>query len=126
MTGILGEPELIGILMPLSFARHTLPLARLVIRRFLADNCRQAAMVLTYTTLFAVVPVMTVVFDTVCHSIPSACEWGYPEFCFSELHPQHGCSRSRALAGFFPAGERIDHYRYCDALCYGAHAAGDH
>lgn len=56
--------------MPLSLTRHGLPFTRFVLRRFLEDNCRQNAMVLTYTTLFAVVPVMTVMFS-VLSAIPS-------------------------------------------------------
>jgi membrane protein len=41
-----------------------------VVRRFLADECRQNAASLTYTTLFAVVPMMTVLF-TILAAIPS-------------------------------------------------------
>ncbi len=41
-----------------------------VYRHFMDDNCRQHAIVLTYTTLFAVVPVMTVTF-TLLSAIPS-------------------------------------------------------
>ncbi|MGH8492602.1 MAG: YihY family inner membrane protein [Moraxellaceae bacterium] len=41
-----------------------------VYRHFMDDNCRQHAIVLTYTTLFAIVPVMTVTF-TILSAIPS-------------------------------------------------------
>lgn len=41
-----------------------------IVQHFLKDNCRQHAIVLTYTTLFAVVPVMTVTF-TLLAAIPS-------------------------------------------------------
>ena len=41
-----------------------------VITRFLADECKQNAASLTYTTLFAVVPMMTVLFSILA-AIPS-------------------------------------------------------
>jgi membrane protein len=41
-----------------------------VYKHFMDDNCRQHAIVLTYTTLFAVVPIMTVTF-TLLSAIPS-------------------------------------------------------
>lgn len=50
--------------------RHAWNFTRFVVRHFLKDDCRQQAMVLTYTTLFAVVPIMTVTF-TVLSAIPS-------------------------------------------------------
>lgn len=50
--------------------RHTWNFTRFVARHFLSDNCRQHAVVLTYTTLFAVVPIMTVTF-TMLAAIPS-------------------------------------------------------
>lgn len=43
---------------------------RFVLVHYLRDNCRQQAMVLTYTTLFAVVPIMTVTFSLLA-AIPS-------------------------------------------------------
>lgn len=43
---------------------------RFVIKHFLQDGCRQNAAALTYTTLFAVVPIMTVTF-TILSAIPS-------------------------------------------------------
>lgn len=49
---------------------HTWNFTRFVARHFLSDNCRQHAMVLTYTTLFAVVPIMTVTF-AILSAIPS-------------------------------------------------------
>lgn len=87
--------------MPLSFARHTLPLARLVIRRFLADNCRQAAMVLTYTTLFAVVPVMTVVFS-ILSAIPSLqhVSGDIQNFVFQNFIPSTGAAVQERLQDF--------------------------
>lgn len=71
MTGILGQfPGLTGKPMPLPVIRQSVPFARFVITRFLADNCRQNAMALTYTTLFAVVPIMTVTF-AILSAVPS-------------------------------------------------------
>jgi membrane protein len=50
--------------------RHVWNFVRFVGQHFMADNCRQHAIVLTYTTLFAVVPVMTVTFS-ILSAIPS-------------------------------------------------------
>ncbi|PTQ89286.1 YihY family inner membrane protein [Agitococcus lubricus] len=50
--------------------QKTKSFTRFVVRRFLADECRQNAASLTYTTLFAVVPMMTVVFSILA-AIPS-------------------------------------------------------
>jgi membrane protein len=50
---------------------HTIKaFTRFVVSRFLADECRQNAASLTYTTLFAVVPMMTVLFS-ILSAIPS-------------------------------------------------------
>lgn len=56
--------------MPFPALRQSLSFIRLVIRRFLDDNCQQNAVELTYTTLFAVVPIMTVTFS-ILSAIPS-------------------------------------------------------
>lgn len=50
--------------------RHVWNFVRFVGQHFMADNCRQHAIVLTYTTLFAVVPIMTVTFS-ILSAIPS-------------------------------------------------------
>lgn len=50
--------------------QHLWNFTRFVYSHFNDDNCRQHAMVLTYTTLFAVVPIMTVTF-TILSAIPS-------------------------------------------------------
>lgn len=51
-------------------SKHLRNFVAFVYRHFMDDNCRQHAIVLTYTTLFAVVPVMTVTF-TILSAIPS-------------------------------------------------------
>lgn len=87
--------------MPLSLARHTLSLTRLVIRRFLEDDCRQTAMVLTYTTLFAVVPVMTVMFS-VLSAIPSLqhVSGDIQNFVFQHFIPSTGAVVQERLQDF--------------------------
>lgn len=50
--------------------KRSLSMAKFVIRRFLHDDCRSNAAQLTYTTLFAIVPMLTVLF-AVLSGIPS-------------------------------------------------------
>lgn len=51
-------------------ARRAWNLSKFVFRHFRQDRCREHAMVLTYTTLFAVVPMMTVTF-AILSAIPA-------------------------------------------------------
>jgi membrane protein len=87
--------------MPLSLARHGLPFTRFVLQRFLEDNCRQNAMVLTYTTLFAVVPVMTVMFS-VLSAIPSLHHVSaeIQDFVFQHFIPSTGAVVQQHLQEF--------------------------
>lgn len=87
--------------MPLSLARHGLPFTRFVLLRFLEDNCRQNAMVLTYTTLFAVVPVMTVMFS-VLSAIPSLHHVSaeIQDFVFQHFIPSTGAVVQQHLQEF--------------------------
>ena len=47
--------------------RHTLAFAAYIGRRLLSDNCKRSAAALTYMSLFAIVPLMTVTFATGSH-----------------------------------------------------------
>lgn len=64
---------------------------RLLVSRFLADRAPQSAAALTYTTLFAVVPMMTVTFVMLA-AIPAFRELGEPiqAFVFHNLVPSTG------------------------------------
>lgn len=64
---------------------------RLLVTRFLADRAPQSAAALTYTTLFAVVPMMTVTFVMLA-AIPAFRELGEPiqAFVFRNLVPSTG------------------------------------
>jgi len=81
--------------------RQIVSFARFVLRRFLADNCRQNAMVLTYTTLFAVVPVMTVTF-AILSAIPSLqhVSTDIQAFIFSHFIPSTGMEVQAKLQEF--------------------------
>ncbi|MFN3586993.1 MAG: YihY family inner membrane protein [Moraxellaceae bacterium] len=81
--------------------RQIASFARFVVRRFLADNCRQNAMVLTYTTLFAVVPVMTVTF-AILSAIPSLqhVSADIQSFIFSHFIPSTGMEVQAKLQEF--------------------------
>ncbi len=81
--------------------RQIVSFARFVVRRFLADNCRQNAMVLTYTTLFAVVPVMTVTF-AILSAIPSLqhVSTDIQAFIFSHFIPSTGMEVQAKLQEF--------------------------
>ncbi|MBH1972053.1 YihY family inner membrane protein [Moraxellaceae bacterium AER2_44_116] len=74
---------------------------RFVIRRFLADECRQNAASLTYTTLFAVVPMMTVLF-TILAAIPSLkhISVDIQNFIFSHFLPDTGVKIQNYLSDF--------------------------
>lgn len=87
--------------MPLSIARQSLSFSRFVIRRFLEDNCRQNAMVLTYTTLFAVVPIMTVMF-AMLSAIPSLqhVSADIQDFVFKHFIPSSGAVVQEHLQAF--------------------------
>lgn len=75
--------------------------SRFVIRRFLADDCRQNAASLTYTTLFAVVPMMTVLF-TLLAAIPSLkhISVDIQNFIFSHFLPDTGVKIQNYLSDF--------------------------
>lgn len=72
-----------------------------VYRHFMDDNCRQHAIVLTYTTLFAVVPVMTVTF-TILSAIPSLqhVSADIQGFIFRHLIPSSGMMVQQRLQEF--------------------------
>ncbi|MDP2226386.1 MAG: YihY family inner membrane protein [Moraxellaceae bacterium] len=81
--------------------RQFLSFMRFVVGRFLHDNCRQNAMVLTYTTLFAVVPVMTVTF-AILSAIPSLqhVSADIQNFVFSHFIPSTGMEVQAKLQEF--------------------------
>lgn len=81
--------------------RKTKSFSRFVIRRFLADECRQNAASLTYTTLFAVVPMMTVVFSILA-AIPSMkhVSADIQNFVFSHFLPDTGVKIQNYLSDF--------------------------
>ena len=102
MTGILGRlPDATGKPMPLPVLRQSLSFIRFVGRRFLADNCRQNAIVLTYTTLFAVVPIMTVTF-AILSGIPSLqhVSVDIQNFVFEHFIPSTGAALQERLHQF--------------------------
>ncbi len=72
-----------------------------VYRRFLADDCRENAASLTYTTLFAVVPMMTVLFSIIA-SIPSLkhISVDIQNFIFSHFLPDTGVKIQNYLSDF--------------------------
>ncbi len=74
---------------------------RFVMRRFLADECQQSAASLTYTTLFAVVPMMTVVFSILA-AIPSLKHISHDiqNFIFSHFLPDTGVKIQNYLNDF--------------------------
>ncbi|WP_423942808.1 YhjD/YihY/BrkB family envelope integrity protein, partial [Alcanivorax sediminis] len=63
----------------------------LLIRQFNEDGCRQSAAALTYTTLFAIVPVMTVTF-AILSSAPALKEKGiqFQQWAFEYFVPSAG------------------------------------
>lgn len=81
--------------------RHTWNFARFVARHFLSDNCRQHAMVLTYTSLFAVVPIMTVTF-AILSAIPSMqhVSIDIQNFVFRHFLPSSGMMVQQRLQEF--------------------------
>jgi membrane protein len=74
---------------------------RFVYRHFMSDNCQQHAMVLTYTTLFAVVPMMTVTF-AILSAIPSMqhVSGDVQSFVFSHFIPSTGTMVQQHLEDF--------------------------
>lgn len=74
---------------------------RFVITRFLADECRQNAASLTYTTLFAVVPMMTVLFSILA-AIPSlkSISVDIQNFIFRNFLPDTGVKIQNYLSDF--------------------------
>lgn len=81
--------------------RQTYGFARFVVEHFLRDNCRQHAIVLTYTTLFAVVPVMTVTF-AIISAIPSMqhISADIQDFIFKHFIPSSGMMVQQYLEDF--------------------------
>ncbi len=74
---------------------------RFVVSRFLADECRQNAASLTYTTLFAVVPMLTVLFS-VLSAIPSLKQISHQiqSFIFRHFLPDTGIKVQNYLSEF--------------------------
>ena len=75
--------------------------SRYLFRRFGEDNCAKNAAALTYTTLFAVVPVMTVVYAMLA-AIPAFSGVGnqVEEFIFSNFVPETGATLRGYLSEF--------------------------
>lgn len=82
-------------------ARRLWTFLRFVFRHFMADNCREHAIVLTYTTLFAVVPIMTVTF-TLLAAIPSLqhISGDIQDFIFRHFIPSTGAVVQERLQEF--------------------------
>ncbi len=74
---------------------------RYLVRRFLEDNCIKNAAALTYTTLFAVVPVMTVAYAMLA-AIPAFDQVGgqVEAFIFKNFLPASGEALQRHLSEF--------------------------
>jgi len=87
--------------MPFPALHQSLSFIRFVPRRFLDDNCQQSAMVLTYTTLFAVVPIMTVTF-AILSAIPSLqhVSADIQDFVFKHFIPSTGAVVQERLQEF--------------------------
>lgn len=82
-------------------ARRTWKFALFVYQHFLHDRCRQHAMALTYTTLFAVVPMMTVTF-ALLSAIPSLqhISADVQDFIFRHFIPSSGQVVQQHLENF--------------------------
>lgn len=82
-------------------ARRLWTFIRFVYQHFIDDDCRQHATVLTYTTLFAVVPIMTVTF-TLLSAIPSLehVSADIQNFVFQHFIPSTGMVVQEHLAEF--------------------------
>ena len=76
-------------------------LIRFVIKRFIGQECQKTAAALTYTTLFALVPLMTVAFG-ILSALPStdSAGVGIQEMLFSNLLPESSLVVSNYLADF--------------------------
>lgn len=76
-------------------------LVRFVVHRFIRQECQKTAAALTYTTLFALVPLMTVAFG-ILSALPSTekAGAGIQELLFSNLLPESGLMVSNYLASF--------------------------
>ncbi len=89
-------------------AHKTLSFLRFVLRHFLQDDCRQNAAALTYTTLFAVVPMMTVSF-AILSAIPSlqTVTTDIQEFIFRHFVPSSGMQVQQYLSDFSTQASRL-------------------
>lgn len=76
-------------------------LIRFVVKRFIGQECQKTAAALTYTTLFALVPLMTVAFG-ILSALPSTdrAGAGIQEMLFSNLLPESSLVVSNYLADF--------------------------
>ncbi len=74
---------------------------RYLVKRFMADNCIESAAALTYTTLFAVVPVMTVTYAMLA-AIPAFADVGgqIEDFIFQNFVPATGETLREYLTDF--------------------------
>ena len=74
---------------------------RYLVKRFIADNCVESAAALTYTTLFAVVPVMTVTYAMLA-AIPAFADVGVQieDFIFQNFVPATGETLREYLTDF--------------------------
>lgn len=81
--------------------RSGMHILKLTLRHFLQDNCREHAAALTFTTLFAVVPMLTVVF-TALAAVPSLhhVSGDIQQFIFDNLVPSTGETVQHYLADF--------------------------
>ena len=77
-------------------------------RRFLADDCRQSAAALTYMSLFAVVPVMTLMYS-MFSLVPAFQGLGeqVQELIFSNFVPQSGAEIQQYLSDFSAQARKL-------------------
>lgn len=83
-------------------------LLRFVIRRFIVQECQKTAAAMTYTTLFALVPLMTVAYG-ILSALPSTddASSGIQELLFSNLLPESSQMVSQYLADFAEQARKL-------------------
>ncbi len=92
----------------LVFLQQGWEVAKFTLRSFMEDRCWERAAALTFTTLFAVVPIMTVAFSVVA-VLPGHAVWGVQlqSFIFSNFLPSTGLTLESHLHEFAQHAERL-------------------
>ena len=88
-------------------------------KRFQRDGCPQSAAALTYMSLFAVVPMLTLMYS-MFSLVPAFQELGsqVEGFIFSKFLPSSGQEITRYLADFFDPGAQVEWCRGADYFAY--------